>query len=85
MIINRTMCKSQRFIHGMVFARRESQLPANGCHAAGCQRTGDALALDLPESRALAAISMGLTENVGIALEWARSDDYGTVLLAAEF
>lgn len=46
--------------------------------ALGYQTSDEAFALELPESRVLAGISVGVSENVGLALEWARSDDYGT-------
>ena len=66
--------------------------------AVGYQATDDAFALGLPKTRMLAALSVGLFEQVGLAFEWARDDDYSmneggtggradtaTVLLAAEF
>ena len=66
--------------------------------ALGYQTSDEAFALELPESRVLAGVSVGVAENVGLALEWARSDDYGievggtgqtadtvTTVLSAEF
>lgn len=66
--------------------------------ALGYQETDQAVALGLPRSRVLGALSIDVMENVGIALEWARDDDYTlrgggtdeeantvTALLTAEF
>ena len=66
--------------------------------AIGYQTSDEALALELPESRVLAGLSVGISENVGLAVEWAQSDDYGiesggtgetadtvTTVLSAEF
>ena len=66
--------------------------------AVGHQGTDEAEALDLPETRTLVGISVGVAENIGLGVEWAQSDGYGaaedggdntadtvTVLLSAEF
>ena len=66
--------------------------------AAGYQGTEEALALELPETRALAALSVQVVDGVALAVEWAHDSDYGagaggsgenantvTVQLAAEF
>ena len=45
--------------------------------AAGYQRTREALALEMPETRILIGISTELVEGVGLALEFARHNDYG--------
>lgn len=44
--------------------------------AIGWQRTREALALDMPESRTLVGFSTELVEGVGIAVEYARHGDY---------
>ncbi|MCY4317956.1 MAG: LbtU family siderophore porin [Alphaproteobacteria bacterium] len=46
--------------------------------ALGYQRTHEALALEMPESRVLFGLSTELVEGIGIALEYARRNDYGT-------
>lgn len=66
--------------------------------AAGWQRTREAVGLGMPETKVLFGFSTELVENVGIALEYASSSDYGatnggtgkdgrtvTLQLAAEF
>ena len=66
--------------------------------AVGYQETDQAVALELPRERVLGALSVGIMENVTLALEWARDDDYSlrdggtaeeadtvTLLLGAEF
>lgn len=66
--------------------------------ALGYQETDQAVALELPRERVLGALSVGIMENVTLALEWARDDDYSlrdggtaeeadtvTLLLGAEF
>ena len=66
--------------------------------ALGYQETDQAVALELPRERVLGALSVGVMENVSLALEWARDDDYSlrdggtdeeadtvTLLLGAEF
>lgn len=40
------------------------------------QQTEEAVALELPEQRLAAAISIGLLENTALSLEWAHDDDY---------
>ena len=40
------------------------------------QRTDQALALELPEDRYLVALSVGIHENIGLAIEWAHDLDY---------
>jgi len=42
------------------------------------QGTDEALAVGQPEERYMVGLSMALTEYVGIALEWAHDEDYGT-------
>ena len=46
--------------------------------AVGYQTSDEAQALGLPESRVLGALSVDVMENVGLALEWKRDEDYGT-------
>ncbi len=46
--------------------------------ALGYQRTREALALEMPESRVLFGLSTELVEGIGIALEYARHNDYDT-------
>ena len=66
--------------------------------ALGYQKSDQAVALELPRERVLGALSVGIMENVTLALEWARDDDYSlrdggtaeeadtvTLLLGAEF
>ena len=66
--------------------------------AVSYQTSDEAIALGLPESRTLGGISVGIMENVGLGVEWARDDDYSmedggtgksadtvTVQLGAEF
>ncbi len=66
--------------------------------ALGYQETDQAVALELPRERVLGALSVGIMENVTLAFEWARDDDYSmrdggtdeeadtvTLLLGAEF
>ena len=66
--------------------------------AVGVQGTGEALASELPETRFLAGLSIALTEQVSLGIEWKRDTDYKaadggsgestdalTVLLGAEF
>ena len=66
--------------------------------AVGYQGTEEALALELPETRALAALSVPVVDGVALAVEWANDSHYGTgvggsggndnnvtVQLAAEF
>ncbi len=45
--------------------------------AAGWQRTREAIGLEMPESRILFGFSTELVEGVGVALEYARHNDYG--------
>ncbi|HIP53654.1 MAG TPA: LbtU family siderophore porin [Chromatiales bacterium] len=42
------------------------------------QKTKEALALELPETRVLAALSVGIYENTTLALEYAHDEDYDT-------
>ena len=66
--------------------------------AGSYQRSDEAIALGLPETRTLGGISVGVVDNVGLGVEWARDDDYSmedggtgksadtvTVQLGAEF
>lgn len=66
--------------------------------AAGYQRSEEAIALELPESRYLVGLSVDLVEGVALGVEWKRDNDYGeadggtgkdfdtfTALLSAEF
>ena len=66
--------------------------------AASFQQTDEAVDLELPRSRTLIGLSVGLMEQLSLAVEWAYDDDYGvgdggsggsantlTVQLAAEF
>ena len=61
--------------------------------AVSLQGTREAAATELPETRMLLGISVGISENVGLGVEWAQSEGYGgggsdnaiTVQLAAEF
>lgn len=66
--------------------------------AASFQQTDEAVDLELPRSRTLIGFSVGLMEQLSLAVEWAYDDDYGvgdggggesantlTVQLAAEF
>ena len=66
--------------------------------AVGYQKSDEAFALGLPETRMLGTLSVDVMENVGLALEWARDDDYSvedggtgksadtvTTVLSAEF
>ena len=66
--------------------------------ALGYQETDQAVALELPRERTIGALSVGIMENVTLAFEWARDDDYSvrdggtdeeadtvTLLLGAEF
>lgn len=66
--------------------------------AASFQQTDEAVELELPRSRTLIGFSVGLMEQLSLAVEWAYDDDYGvgdggrgesantlTVQLAAEF
>ena len=66
--------------------------------AVSYQGTEEALALELPETRALAALSVPVVDGVALAVEWANDSHYGTgvggsggndnnvtVQLAAEF
>lgn len=46
--------------------------------AVAWQRSIEAQALDLPKSRFLAGVSIGLAAGVGLALEYRRDNDYGT-------
>ena len=46
--------------------------------ALGYQGTAEALALELPEKRLLAGLSIGLVDQVGLGVEWAHDEDYGT-------
>ena len=46
--------------------------------AVGYEGTQEAQALDLPESQFLVGFSIDLLENLNLALEWARMQDYGT-------
>ena len=46
--------------------------------AAGWQRTREAFGLEMPESRVLLGFSTELVEGVGVALEYARHNDYDT-------
>ena len=46
--------------------------------AVGYQTSDEAQAHGLPESRVLGALSVDVMENVGLALEWKRDEDYGT-------
>ena len=62
------------------------------------QESEEAFALELPKKSTLVGLSVGVTENVGLAFEWKRDDDYGmdeggtgksadtvTTVLSAEF
>lgn len=42
------------------------------------QGTKEALALELPETRVLAAISVEIFENTALSLEYAHDEDYST-------
>ncbi|UTV29979.1 LbtU family siderophore porin [Photobacterium atrarenae] len=66
--------------------------------ALGYQGTDEALPLELPEERMLAALSVNVQDNTAVSLEWARDQDYEaseggtgesadtvTLQLAAEF
>lgn len=66
--------------------------------AASYQRSEEAVALELPESRYLVGLSVDLVEGVALGVEWKRDNDYGeadggtgkdadtfTALLSAEF
>ena len=66
--------------------------------AVGYQTSDEAIVLGLPETRTLGTLSVDVMENVGLALEWARDDDYSvedggtgksadtvTTVLSAEF
>lgn len=44
--------------------------------ALGYQSTREALALGLPESRILAAASVGIMKNTSLSFEWAHDEDY---------
>ena len=44
--------------------------------AVGYQGTDEAVALELPERRILAALSLGLYENTALTFEWAHDEDY---------
>jgi len=44
--------------------------------ALGYQGTSEALALDLPERRLLAALSVGIMERTALSFEWAHDNDY---------
>ena len=46
--------------------------------AAGYQATEEALALGLPETRILGAISMGIFDNTTLSLEYSVEEDYET-------
>ena len=46
--------------------------------AVAYQGTDEALALELPEERYLAAVSLGIFDNTSLALEWAHDEDYNT-------
>lgn len=78
------------------YATRLAGLPAT--IALGYQQTDEALALGLPASRALTAVSVEIHPQASVSLEWARDDDYDrdeggtgeesdtvTLQLAAEF
>lgn len=45
--------------------------------AVGYQGTAEALALELPEERVLAAISVEIMERTALSFEWAHDTDYG--------
>ena len=45
--------------------------------AVGYQGTDEAIALELPERRFLAGLSVEVVEQVALAVEWAHDDDYG--------
>ena len=45
--------------------------------AASFQQTHEAVALELPRSRTLIGFSVGLMEQVSLAVEWAHHNDYG--------
>ncbi len=45
--------------------------------AVGYQGTDEALALELPETRFLVGLSIDVFEQVALAVEWARDEDYG--------
>ncbi len=51
--------------------------------AAGWQRTREAFDLEMPESRTLFGFSTELVEGVGVALEYARHDEYGAMTCTA--
>ena len=48
----------------------------NATAALGYQATREALALELPERRLLASVSVQLAEPFTLAVEWARDGDY---------
>lgn len=51
--------------------------------AAGWQRTREAFGLEMPERRVLLGFSTELVEGVGVALEYARHNDYGAMTCTA--
>ena len=61
--------------------------------AVGAGGTSDAAATELPETRMLLGVSVGIADGIGLGIEWSQSEGYDaagaddaiTVLLAAEF
>ncbi len=60
------------FDYGRRIGGREAQF------AIAWQQTREALALELPEMRLLAAVSVGIYKNTTLALEYAHEEDYET-------
>ncbi len=58
--------------YGFEIAGREAEV------AVAWQETDEALALELPEKRWLAALSVGIHDQAVLALEYAHDEDYGT-------
>ena len=56
--------------YGFMLAGKETTV------AIGYQETDEAVALELPEERIRAGVSVGILENTTLSFEWARDDNY---------
>ena len=62
--------------YGLEMAYAFSLADRDAVGAFGWQRTLEAVALEMPESRLLAGLSSELVEGVGVAVEFAHHSDY---------